>query len=89
MSYKSPNALTEAGLLPESRPAFSNLGASYRAMLVRFSIPILEEGGRLGLKYLLLSYFRVGDYLPGTAERPLPERPMSKLDIYQQLPPGT
>jgi hypothetical protein len=22
----------------------------------------LEEGGRLGLKYLLLSYFRVGDH---------------------------
>jgi hypothetical protein len=32
----------------------------------RFSIPILEEGGRLGLKYLLLSYFRVGDNPPGT-----------------------
>jgi hypothetical protein len=29
--------------------------------LARFSVPILEEGGRLGLKYLLLSYFRVAD----------------------------
>jgi hypothetical protein len=27
----------------------------------RFSVSILEEGGRLGLKCLLLSYFRVGD----------------------------
>ena len=25
------------------------------------SVSILEEGGRLGLKCLLLSYFRVGD----------------------------
>jgi hypothetical protein len=34
----------------------------------RFSVPILEEGGRLGLKYLLLSYFRVGDNPTGTKE---------------------
>jgi hypothetical protein len=27
----------------------------------RFSVSILEEGGRLGLKCLLLSYFRVVD----------------------------
>ena len=27
-------------------------------------VSILEEGGRLDLKYLLLSYFRVGDF-PG------------------------
>ena len=27
----------------------------------RLSVSILEEGGRLGLKCLLLSYFRVGD----------------------------
>ena len=27
----------------------------------RFSVSILEKGGRLGLKCLLLSYFRVGD----------------------------
>jgi hypothetical protein len=26
------------------------------------SVSILEEGGRLGLKCLLLSYFRVGDH---------------------------
>jgi hypothetical protein len=26
------------------------------------AVSILEEGGRLGLKCLLLSYFRVGDY---------------------------
>jgi hypothetical protein len=26
----------------------------------------LEKGGRLGLKCLLLSYFRVGDHPPGT-----------------------
>jgi len=26
-----------------------------------FSVSILEEGGRFGLKCLLLSYFRVGD----------------------------
>jgi hypothetical protein len=30
-------------------------------MLRRFSVSILEEGGRLGLKCLLLSYFRVAD----------------------------
>jgi hypothetical protein len=33
-------------------------------MLRRFSVSILEEGGRLGLKCLLLSYFRVGDHPP-------------------------
>ena len=36
--------------------------------LRRFSIAILEEGGRLGLKCLLLSYFRVGDHTLGTRE---------------------
>ena len=30
----------------------------------RFSVSILEEGGHLGLKCLLLSYFRVGDRNP-------------------------
>jgi hypothetical protein len=35
-------------------------------MLRRFSVSILEEGGRLGLKCLLLSYFRVGDNSPAT-----------------------
>jgi hypothetical protein len=34
--------------------------------LRRLSVSILEEGGRLGLKCLLLSYFRVGDN-PATA----------------------
>jgi hypothetical protein len=34
------------------------------SMLGRLSVSILEEGGRLGLKCLLLSYFRVGDYTP-------------------------
>ena len=29
-----------------------------------FSVTILEEGGRLGLRCLRLSYFRVGDYRP-------------------------
>jgi hypothetical protein len=27
----------------------------------RFWVSILEEGGRVGLKCLLLSYFRIGD----------------------------
>jgi hypothetical protein len=30
-------------------------------MLRRLSVSILEEAGRLGLKCLLLSYFRMGD----------------------------
>jgi hypothetical protein len=34
-------------------------------MLERFSVSILEEGGRLGLKCLLLSYFRMGDFRMG------------------------
>ena len=34
------------------------VGMSHR----RFSVSIFEEGGRLGLKCLLLSYFRIGDY---------------------------
>jgi hypothetical protein len=37
-------------------------------MLRRFSVSILEEGGRLGLKCLLLSYFRVGHNPTGTCE---------------------
>jgi hypothetical protein len=32
----------------------------------RLSVSILEEGGRLDLKCLLLSYFRVGDHPTGT-----------------------
>ena len=31
-------------------------------MLRRFSVSILEDGSRLGLKCLLLSYFRIGDH---------------------------
>ena len=34
--------------------------------LRRFSVSILEGGGRLSVKCLLLSYFRVGDNPPGT-----------------------
>jgi hypothetical protein len=34
----------------------------------RFPLSILEECGRLRLKCLLLSYFRVGDNLPGTCK---------------------
>ena len=37
----------------------------------RFSVSILEEGGRLGLKCLLLSYFRVGDKNKPQAPRSL------------------
>jgi hypothetical protein len=37
--------------------------------LARFSVSILEEGGRLGLKCLLLSYFRVGDFPGGRRSR--------------------
>ena len=40
-------------------PPRSELTRSW--ILGRFSVSILEEGGRLGLKCLLLSYFRVAD----------------------------
>jgi hypothetical protein len=36
--------------------------------LGRLSVSILEEGGPLGPKCLLLSYFRVGDNSTGTRE---------------------
>ena len=36
----------------------------------RVSVSILEEGGRLGLKCLLLSYFRVGDISGWATIRP-------------------
>jgi hypothetical protein len=34
--------------------------------LRRFSVSMLEDGGRLDLKCLLWSYFRVGDHPTGT-----------------------
>jgi hypothetical protein len=40
-------------------PITEPLGDGYKTL--RLSVSILEEGGRLGLKCLLLSYFRVGD----------------------------
>ena len=44
-------------------PITEPLGDGYKTL--RLSVSILEEGGRLGLKCLLLSYFRVGDNTPG------------------------
>jgi hypothetical protein len=56
-------------------------------MLRRFSVSILEEGGRLGLKCLLLSYFRVGDYSLGIRRTgsPVPMVRLTSCCDYQWL----
>ena len=55
--------------------------------LRRFSVSILEEGDRLALKCLLLSYFRIGDYTTGTGEwlpNPNGEAPSLMRLVQQQ-----
>jgi hypothetical protein len=56
--FRAPNLPT--GLSCDDESDTEPLGDGYKT-LARFSVSILEEGGRLGLKCLLLSYVRVGD----------------------------
>ena len=59
--------------------------------LARLSVSILEEGGRLGLKCLLLSYFRVGDISGWATILPEPSKklPTSRLNECLALLPRT
>ena len=66
-SRAAPDGIDEelgTGRGPKSRTQFRlpKLVIMDSDRLRRFSVSILDEGGRLGLKCLLLSYFRVGDH---------------------------
>ena len=66
-SRATPDGIDERNWARAENPAPSSSSQTLLIMdsdrLWRFSVSIFEEGGRLGLKCLLLSYFRVGDNL--------------------------
>ena len=68
-SHRHSRSVTKVGQCPGILVSFQRRDTG---TLRRFSVSILEEGGRLGLKCLLLSYFRMGDHPTGTRKFTLP-----------------
>jgi hypothetical protein len=59
-------ALQTLGLVTRCRPGSGKFVSAVSRNADAFFSIYLEKGGRLGLKCLLLSYFRVGDHATGT-----------------------